>query len=276
MKKVLLLFSIIFLLSCSVEYNDKEMSIEEELDISSRDFQLYDSSYKDIANIDALVLGGGNKYLYCFVGNKYYKGERPRILYTNVNRDFKAWGFSGSNLEKVKDGIDAATSDIGSRTFFFFKGNEYWKVKNDRIVGGKPKPISYWGFKGDYAKQVDGGFDAVLTVRAKHFTHYFFKGNNYWKVENDRVVSGPHDISEWGFKRVELRDHPGLYVNLRKEVEGGFDAAVCNTSTGPYGWSHDHRYLFVKGNVVYLVMNDKVMYSYSLYENGKSRKIYYK
>lgn len=84
--------------------------------------------------------------------------------------------------------IDAVFNTNDGSTYAF-KGNNYYKLTENAIAEGYPKPISE-GWPG-----LPGDIDAAFTY--KNGKTYFFKGTKYWRYVN-RQVDGdyPKDITE--------------------------------------------------------------------------------
>merc|ERR1712107_334153 len=90
--------------------------------------------------------------------------------------------------------IDAAVTWPDNGMTYFFKGDEYWKFKNQEGISGYPKKISA-GFDG-IPNNVDAAF-----VWGGNGKIYFFKGDDYWKFDPSRkppVKSVyPRKIGNW-------------------------------------------------------------------------------
>lgn len=102
------------------------------------------------------------------------------------------------------------------------KGSNYWKLTDDSVAEGYPKPISS-GWPG-----LPGGIDAAFTY--KNGKTYFFKGKQYWRYVGKKMDGDyPKDISE-GFT--------GIPDNI--------DAAMV--------WSGNGKIYFFKGKLCFIPM----------------------
>lgn len=102
---------------------------------------------------------------------------------------------------------------------FVFKGSNYWKLNEDSVEPGYPKPISQaW-------PGLPNNIDAAFTY--KNGKTYFFKGRQYWRYVGKKMDGDyPKDISE-GFT--------GIPDNL--------DAAMV--------WSGNGKIYFFKGRNIF-------------------------
>ena len=77
---------------------------------------------------------------------------------------------------------------------FTFRGDQYWKLTEDAIAAGYPKPISHFG------KGLPSSIDASFTWT--NGKSYFFKGDQYWRHSEDSMDKGyPKPISD-GFEGI--------------------------------------------------------------------------
>ncbi|XP_066143599.1 matrix metalloproteinase-14 isoform X12 [Euwallacea fornicatus] len=72
---------------------------------------------------------------------------------------------------------------------YIFKGDKYWKLTEESIAPGYPKPISEgW-------PSLPGNIDAAFTY--KNGKSYFFKGSKYWRYKGRKMDGDyPKEISE--------------------------------------------------------------------------------
>jgi len=75
------------------------------------------------------------------------------------------------------------------KNYVFYTGDYYWKLTDDGLAQGFPKPIS-----GTWSG-LPGNIDAAFTY--KNGKTYFFKGTKYWKYTDTTMDDGyPKDIAE--------------------------------------------------------------------------------
>jgi len=105
---------------------------------------------------------------YVFIGSEYWKLSATAVEYgpKQISQD---WGGLPGN-------IDAAFTYQDNSATYFFKGNQYWKFKNQRESPGYPKDIQE-GFPG-----IPANLDAAFLSAANNMI-YFFKGDEYWRFE---------------------------------------------------------------------------------------------
>lgn len=83
----------------------------------------------------------------------------------------------------------------GDKSYYVFKGANYWKLTEDSVEDGYPRKIS------DDWPGLPNNIDAAFTWTDNQKT-YFFKGSNYWKFDNKKPVPEyPKKITE-GFDKI--------------------------------------------------------------------------
>ena len=114
---------------------------------------------------------------------------------------------------------------------YFFKGDSYWKIDDNRQRVSKKYPQrikSKWG-------DLPDNLDAVFTW-GKNGVTYFFKGNKYWEFDDDRLKIKP--------------GYPKFINNFWKGVPDNINSV--------FTWGKDNKTYFFKGNMYYK-FNDKIM-----------------
>ncbi|XP_025201188.1 matrix metalloproteinase-16 isoform X1 [Melanaphis sacchari] len=98
-------------------------------------------------------------------------------------------GAEGSDAELCTDTKVNALFNSANGETFVFKGDYYWKLTDDGLAQGFPKPIA-----GTWSG-LPGNIDAAFTY--KNGKTYFFKGTKYWKYTDTTMDDGyPKDIAE--------------------------------------------------------------------------------
>ncbi|KAM6907572.1 neutrophil collagenase [Xenentodon cancila] len=87
--------------------------------------------------------------------------------------------------DAVPSQLDAAYENTENNTILFFKGNQYWKLRQDKLFEGFPRKISDFGFP-SRIKSVD----AALHFRKESYT-VFFTGQECWRYNEHLSVMGP-------------------------------------------------------------------------------------
>merc|ERR1711890_29472 len=122
---------------------------------------------------------------YVFQGDQYWRLADKGVAYPkSISRGWRG----------LPNNLDAGFTMKDTGETFFFKGEQCWKFKNNRLQSGYPKFISetFPGIPGNIdAAFVWGGNDKV----------YFFKDKQYWRFDRQQIPPTsdryPKSISEW-------------------------------------------------------------------------------
>ncbi|XP_025413981.1 matrix metalloproteinase-16 isoform X2 [Sipha flava] len=98
-------------------------------------------------------------------------------------------GTEGSDAELCTDTKVNALFNSADGETFVFKGDYYWKLTDNGLAQGFPKPIA-----GTWSG-LPGNIDAAFTYKTGNT--YFFKGKKYWRYNGTAMDDGyPKDIAE--------------------------------------------------------------------------------
>ncbi|KAJ8920934.1 hypothetical protein NQ315_015727, partial [Exocentrus adspersus] len=150
---------------------------------------------------------------------------------------------------------------------YVFKGDKYWRLTEESIAAGYPKPIS------ENWPGLPGNIDAAFTY--KNGKTYFFKGSKYWRYKG-RKMDGtyPKDISEgftgipddldaalvWSgngkiyfykgskFWRFDPSQRPPVKSTYPKPISNW--EGVPDNLNAAFQWTNGYTYFF-KGNAYY-------------------------
>jgi len=136
-----------------------------------------------------------DKSSYVFIGSEYWKLSPTAVEYgpKQISRDWQG----------LEADIDAAFTYKDNSATYFFKGNQYWKFKNQRASPGYPKDIQE-GFPG-----IPANLDAAFLSAANNMI-YFFKGDEYWRFE---PKNRPH-IQKHRYPKSITKEWGGLPAHL--------------------------------------------------------------
>ncbi|XP_059487299.1 matrix metalloproteinase-14 isoform X2 [Neocloeon triangulifer] len=145
----------------------------------------YDSSFRlhedDIQAIQSLYGTGKTK-------NKRPSNNSPQVTETPEKS-------MPNDPELCKTGVkfDAIFTDSGNT--YLFKGDNYWKLTEDGVAVGYPKPISSaWA-------GLPGNIDAAFTYN-KNGRTYFFKGSQYYRFSGQTMDDGYPKMITDGFQGI--------------------------------------------------------------------------
>jgi len=121
-------------------------------------------------------------------------------------------------LCKAGTKLDAMVT-VKDKTTFVFRGTKYWRLTEDGVAPGYPRPIS-----GDWSG-LPSNLDAAFTW--SNGKTYIFKGSKYWRFTNQKMDSG----------------YP-------KPISKGFDGIPDNVDAA-FVWSGNGKIYFFKGEKYY-------------------------
>lgn len=122
---------------------------------------------------------------------------KPRVKFVPVTRTTTARPSitprRGGEEELCSDASIDSIVTIADGATYAFKGDSYWKLTDDAIAPGYPRPISDWD-------GLPSGIDASFTWT--NGKTYVFKGSKYWRFTEDSLDRGyPKDIRK-GFEGI--------------------------------------------------------------------------
>ncbi|XP_073730575.1 stromelysin-1-like [Misgurnus anguillicaudatus] len=151
--------------------------------------------------------------------------------------------YSGLSQHKISslwpsiDSVDAAYTAKDKKTAFLFKGQQYWGVRDGKILPGYPKPISSIGFP-SYVKKIDAAVYVAYTDET-----LFFVGSKYWSYNGRTGKLGLSKRIQDNFpgigSRVDAAFENGGYMyfsNGAQQFEYDFRAKRVNRVLKNYAW----------------------------------------
>lgn len=196
-----------------------------------------------IMAIDTAFVYGGDKALYFFKGDKFWKfNNKAGQVYPEYPKNImELWGKLPSDLNAV------FTYGFNGKTYFF-KGDQFWEYdeKRQNIAAGYPKYIR------DVWKGVPNDIDTVFTYDKDGKT-YFVKGKFYYRYNDrekrvdrgypksfvQRFNNAPHNINamfsyNYDNKTYIIRADQYWVLNKKSEIASGYPKKLNTKFAGIY------------------------------------------
>lgn len=166
-----------------------------------------------LTNIDAAFWRTSNDRIYLFSGPWYVRLTNDTAAGPEPGYPKRIAGNWRGLPASFESGIDAALMRESNGKIYFFKGSQYVRIgDNSEVDAHYPKPIT--GNWKDLPASFNQGIDAALW-RESNEKIYFFKGNQYVRVDSDSTMelNYPRPIA-------------GNWKGAPEAFNQGFDAAL--------------------------------------------------